>query len=130
MQRYVKLIFYATFLWKMKKKLCKSIKLKYIWKFIIKLLCLAFLIRIGTGCVSRVRNHCRLQIFFQGVQKWNTGVKKINPFVPNAPFLYLLKTSESLTLFWCFQGVEKGCSGNECVKKVFDKKTLILSFWF
>ena len=28
-----------------------------------------------------------------------------NPFVPNAPFL------------WCFQGVEKGCSGNKLVKK-------------
>ena len=27
-----------------------------------------------------------------------------NPFVPNAPFL------------WCFQGVEKGCSGNKLVK--------------
>ena len=32
----------------------------------------------------------------------------INPFVPNAPFLYPLKTSESLTVLWCFQGVEKG----------------------
>ena len=30
----------------------------------------------------------------------------INPFVPNAPFLYPLKT---------FQGVEKGCIGNEWV---------------
>ena len=30
----------------------------------------------------------------------------INPFVPNAPFLYSLKTSENLTVF-CFQGVEK-----------------------
>ena len=29
---------------------------------------------------------------------------EINPFVPNAPFLYLLKLSENLTVFWCFQG--------------------------
>ena len=27
-----------------------------------------------------------------------------NPFVPNAPFLYPLKTSENLTIFLCFQG--------------------------
>ena len=37
----------------------------------------------------------------------------VNPFVPNAPFLYPLKTSESLTIFCCFQGIEKGCIGNE-----------------
>ena len=41
-----------------------------------------------------------------------------NPFVPNAPFLYPLKTSENLTVFWCFQGVEKGCIGNEWVKQI------------
>ena len=45
--------------------------------------------------------------------------KNVNPFVPNAPFLYLLKTSEKLTVLWCFQGKEKGCIGNEWVNKVF-----------
>ena len=40
-----------------------------------------------------------------------------SPFVPNAPFLYPLKTSENLAVFWCFQGVEKGCIGNEWVKR-------------
>ena len=40
----------------------------------------------------------------------------INPFVPNAPLLYHLKTSENLTVFWCFQGVEKECIGNKWVK--------------
>ena len=25
-----------------------------------------------------------------------------NPFIPNAPFLYPLKTSEKLKVFWCF----------------------------
>ena len=34
-----------------------------------------------------------------------------DPFVPNAPFLYLLKTSENI------RGVEKGGVGNEWVKK-------------
>ena len=42
--------------------------------------------------------------------------KQIKPFVPNAPFLYTLKTSENLTAFWCFQGLEKGYIGNKWVK--------------
>ena len=28
----------------------------------------------------------------------------LNPFAPNGPFLYPLKTSENLRVFWCFQG--------------------------
>ena len=40
----------------------------------------------------------------------------LNPLVPNAPFLYPLKTSENVTVFWCFQGVGKGCIGNKWVK--------------
>ena len=39
----------------------------------------------------------------------------INPFVPNAPFLYRLKTSENRKVF-CFQGVEKGCIGTNGLK--------------
>ena len=31
----------------------------------------------------------------------------LNPIVPNAPFLYPLKTSENFKVFFCFQGVEK-----------------------
>ena len=37
----------------------------------------------------------------------------INPFVPNSPFLYPLKTSENRKVFRCLQGVKKGCIGNE-----------------
>ena len=40
----------------------------------------------------------------------------LNPFVPNAHFLYPLKTSENLTVF-CFQGAEKGYIGNQRVKE-------------
>ena len=40
----------------------------------------------------------------------------INLFVPNAPFLYPMKTSENLTIFWCFQGVEKGSIRSKWVK--------------
>ena len=47
--------------------------------------------------------------------KWIEPSLTFNIFVPNAPFLYLLKTSENLTAFLCFQGVEKGCIGNEWV---------------
>ena len=52
------------------------------------------------------------------VNIWQGSLLKsdINPFVSNAPFLYPLKTLENLTLCWCFQGVEKGCSGNQLVK--------------
>ena len=46
----------------------------------------------------------------------NINLVEINPFVPNAPFLYPLKTSENRKVFWCFQRVEKGCIGNEWVK--------------
>ena len=46
----------------------------------------------------------------------------LNPFVPNAPFFYSLKTSENLMVFWCSQGLEKGCIGKEWVKKF---KTLL-----
>ena len=28
----------------------------------------------------------------------------VNPFVPDTPLLKPLKTSENLTVFWCFQG--------------------------
>ena len=41
---------------------------------------------------------------------------RINPFVSNTPFLYPLKALENRKVFWCFQGVEKGCIGNKWVK--------------
>ena len=47
------------------------------------------------------------------------GTTYLNPFIPNALFLYPLKTSENLKIFWCFQGVEKGCIWNEWVKNGF-----------
>ena len=45
--------------------------------------------------------------------------QQINLFVLNDPFLYPLKTSENRKVFYCFQGVEKGCIGNEWVKEIF-----------
>ena len=50
--------------------------------------------------------------------KFENGLQKtpVNPFVPNAPFLYPLNTSENRKVFSCFQGVEKGYIGNEWVQ--------------
>ena len=42
-------------------------------------------------------------------------VISFNPFVPSAPFLYPLTPLEYLTVFRCFQWVEKGCTGNKWV---------------
>ena len=49
----------------------------------------------------------------------------INPFVPNAPFLYLLKTSENR-----FQEVESGCTGNEWVNSchILEYTTLMIKY--
>ena len=44
--------------------------------------------------------------------------EKDNIFVPDAPFLYPLKTSENRPVFWWFQGVEKGYIGNKSVKTI------------
>ena len=57
--------------------------------------------------------------YFQIFLPW----KIFNPFVPNSPFLYPLKTSENLTVFWCFQGVEKECIGNKWVKDALKIQT-------
>ena len=48
-----------------------------------------------------------------------TTAKKLsfNLFLSSAPFLYLLKTSENLEVFWCFQGLKKGFIGNEWVNE-------------
>ena len=51
---------------------------------------------------------------------FNRIVSKIfmlNPFVPNPPFFYPQRISKNLTVFWSFQGVEKGCIENERVKR-------------
>ena len=48
----------------------------------------------------------------------------INPFAPNALFLFPLKTSENRKVFRCFQGVEKGCIGNEWVNDVIFLKII------
>ena len=51
----------------------------------------------------------------------------LNQFVPNAPFLYPLKTSKNRKAFKYFQGEEKGCIGNEWVKRMQWENTRIAS---
>ena len=57
------------------------------------------------------------------------GSYVFNAFVPNAPFLYSLKTSESRKISWCFQGVEKGCIRNKWVNTLFNLFDVKLSSW-
>ena len=46
------------------------------------------------------------------------------PFVPNAHFLYPLKTFENLRVF-CFLGLDKGCIGNEWVNLTWNMSSII-----
>ena len=45
----------------------------------------------------------------------------LNPFVPNAPVLYPLKTQENRKVFWRLQGVEKGCTEKKWVNNHAEK---------
>ena len=82
-----------------------------------------FKVTLLHGCLSRFLNSTNSTKLRKASQHTEIilGITKdyftpcINPFVPNAPFLYPLQTSENLTVF-CFQGVEKGYIGNEWVK--------------
>ena len=54
---------------------------------------------------------------FDGVEQINPScLTRLNPFIASATFLYLLKTTENLTVLWCFQGVLKGCIRNKWIK--------------
>ena len=52
-----------------------------------------------------------------------------NLFVPNAPFLYHLKTSENRKVFWCFQGVPTGGIGNEWVNTLVKNCISVSVLW-
>ena len=49
----------------------------------------------------------------------------LNPFVLSALFFYPLKTLENLPVFWCIQGVEKGCIGNKWVNRSKNSRVTI-----
>ena len=52
-----------------------------------------------------------------------------NPFVPNASYLYPLKTSENIKVFWCFQGVQKGCIESKWIKREKNYELIMIGFW-
>ena len=54
------------------------------------------------------------------IMKWNLATifdSVLNHLFSMHPFSNPLKTSENRKVFWCLQRVEKGCIGNEWVKK-------------
>ena len=54
----------------------------------------------------------------------------INHFGPSAPFLYPLNTLENRTVFWCFQGVQKGASGtNWLIYSCYHFYWFFIVFW-
>ena len=52
------------------------------------------------------------------------SVLHFNPFIPNAPFFYPLKTSENLTVFWCLMKYKKGALGKNCLNLIVFYLTL------
>ena len=66
--------------------------------------------------ISKERNNVDLLFMLSVILVHKYSRIPFNPFVPNAPFLYPLKTSEKLSVFLCFQGVEKECIGNNWLK--------------
>ena len=47
-----------------------------------------------------------------------SNLSRLNPFVPNALFLYTLKTLKNRKVFWCFQEVEKGYLGTNGLEQI------------
>ena len=92
---------------------------KFAWTLISKLQTINFgqkiekiivnnLLNILTYCCKTLACICT-----KGRILWTEFCGCVNPFFPNVAFLYPLKTSEIRKVFWCFQGVQKRCIGNE-----------------
>ena len=68
--------------------------------------------------VHLVRNNLLVEPFCMLKNTHHIASPLQKKFVPNAPFIYPIKTSENITIFWCFRGVEKECIGNRCVTRL------------
>ena len=69
-------------------------------------------LRHGYKCIKY--EMCLIIMMVIGIKQhlsniWSSIHENVNPYVPNALFLYYL------TVFWYFQEIEKGCIGNEWV---------------
>ena len=58
----------------------------------------------GQNCLNNI---LRISCIWVIYNDW-ISVKLLNPFVPNAPFFYHLKTETSPLVFWWFQGAWNG----------------------
>ena len=81
-----------------------SLEKKQVYSLPFNTLWLTFLNKIILLSILMKREHLISKIF-----------SFINSVVPNAPFLYPLKTSENLTVFWYFQRIEIGWIWNKWV---------------
>ena len=96
----------------------------------ILIVCITKSIKSDNRCGALLRNIICREIS-------SKDLTRLNSFVPNAPFLYPLKTSEKWKVFYCFQGVEKWCIGKKWVnfhvlkfeKKNFIYKNTFLKFY-
>ena len=106
----------------------------------LKKLCLYQIFVCGKRGFSRIRNIPRARHraarrnadcvhFFRTILSDNHSIT-INAFVPNAPSLNPLRTSESLTVFWCFRGVEKGCIGNKWVNTILYIRIMLFLLFY
>ena len=100
-----------------RRNLFYSTVLTIYWAWILVLALISlFSFQRPWGSVAFKKLMWKWSTFVSTTLLMKTKIKKINPFVPNAPFLYPLKTSENLTVFWCFQGVGKRCIGSKWIK--------------
>ena len=93
----------------------KFIKLKNYWKISLKYLAEFKRINELLFSLKSTENHIGFMMLSGRLEINQFTQFSLNLFVPNAPFLFPLKTSENLTVFWYFQGVEKGCIGNKWI---------------
>ena len=68
---------------------------------------------------KKIKQKIRFFLVTYRIKTWS-----FNPLVFNAPFLYLLKTSEKGKVFSYFQELEKGCIGKKWVNKSIDNLIL------
>ena len=128
-----KQLFKGTFFVKLQPLAPKRGVLKIFAGFTGKHLCWSPLNKVagrptGNASVFRLRALLKKETlphdFIRDLQNIFQSSYVYNSFVPSAPFPYPLKTSEKLTVFRYFQGVEKGCIWSKWVKGTIGRQHL------
>ena len=65
-------------------------------------------INITFNCTKVVRFELIKGTSIDDISKTKLSLPNFKPFVPNAPFLYPMKTSSNRKIFLCFQGGREG----------------------